>query len=330
MFASRFRRLRALPVLTAVGLASAGAVGLASAGAVTTAHARSTSAKPTIVLVHGAFADSSGWDGVINRLRRDGYPVLAAPNPLVGLQYDADTVRAFLDSIPGPKILVGHSYGGAVITQAASGDPDVKALVYVAALAPDRGEVLGQLLMRHVAHPVPPMPLVPVKVTQPDGTTRTDIYLDPSQFRARFAADLPPQVAADLAATQQPLNAAALYRQAHRRAGLEDDPQLVPRVQAGPGDRRRTSSASWPPAFTRTRPRSTPRTPATSATPRRSPSSSSRPRERPAEQRHRLLAPLTRAAGAASSGQHSPERARGTDRSLIPPGPIHRPQQIER
>ena len=150
MFASRFRRLHVLPVLTAVGLASAGAV--------TSAHARSISAKPTIVLVHGAFADSSGFDGVIDRLRHDGYPVLAAPNPLVGLQYDADTVRAFLDSIPGPKILVGHSYGGAVITQAASGDPDVKALVYLAALAPDRGEQLEQLLMRHVAHPVPPPP----------------------------------------------------------------------------------------------------------------------------------------------------------------------------
>ena len=208
MFASRFRRLRALPVLTAVGLASAGAVGLASAAAVTTARARSTSAKPTIVLVHGAFADSSGWDGVINRLRRDGYPVVAAPNPLVGLQYDADTVRGFLDSIPGPKVLVGHSYGGAVITQAASGDRDVKALVYLAALAPERGEVLGKLLNRPVAHPAAPVPLVPVKVTQPDGTTRTDLYLDRSQFRARFAADLPPQVAADLAATQEPASAA--------------------------------------------------------------------------------------------------------------------------
>ena len=82
MFASRFRRLRVLPVLTAIGLASVGAVGLGSVGAVTSAHARSISAKPTIVLVHGAFADSSGFDGVINRLRHDGYPVLAAPNPL--------------------------------------------------------------------------------------------------------------------------------------------------------------------------------------------------------------------------------------------------------
>ena len=209
MFASRFRRLRVLPVLTAVGLASAGAVGLASFGAVTTAHARSTSAKPTIVLVHGAFADSSGWDGVINQLRHDGYPVVAAPNPLVGLQFDADTVRAFLNSIPGPKVLVGHSYGGAVITQAASGDRDVKALVYLAALAPDRGEVLGKLVETPVAHPVPPMPFVQVEVTQPDGTKRTEVYIDPSKFRARFAADLPPRLAADLAATQEPLSTAA-------------------------------------------------------------------------------------------------------------------------
>ena len=165
--------------------------------------------KPTIVLVHGAFADASGFDGVIDRLRHDGYPVRAAPNPLVGLQFDAATVRGFLDSIEGPKILVGHSYGGAVITQAASGDPDVKALVYLAALAPDRGEVLGKLVETPVAHPPAPMPFVPVEVTQPDGTKRTDVYLDPSKFRAQFAADLPRDVAADLAATQRPLSTAA-------------------------------------------------------------------------------------------------------------------------
>ena len=165
--------------------------------------------KPTVVLVHGAFADSSGFGAVIDRLRRDGYPVRATPNTLLGLQSDATTVRGFLDSIKGPKIVVGHSYGGAVITQAASGDPDVKALVYLAALAPDRGEVLGDLVNTPVAHPVAPMPFVSVEVTQPDGTKRTDVYLDPSQFRARFAADLPAGVAADLAATQRPLSAAA-------------------------------------------------------------------------------------------------------------------------
>ncbi len=110
-----------------------------------------------------SFADSSGWDGAIDRLRHGGYPVRAAPDPLLGLRFDADTVRAFIDSIPGPKILVGHSYGGAVITQAASGDPQVKALVYVAAFAPTRGERLNQLLMRRVAHPIAPLPLVSIK-----------------------------------------------------------------------------------------------------------------------------------------------------------------------
>jgi pimeloyl-ACP methyl ester carboxylesterase len=192
--------------LATVALAS---VSLASFAFAATADARPTPAKPTVVLVHGAFADSSGFDTVIDRLRDDGYPVRAAPNPLVDLQFDAATVRGFLDSIEGPKIVVGHSYGGAVITQAASGDPDVKALVYLAALAPDRGEVLGKVLDRPVAHPVAPLPLVSVNVTQPDGTKRPDLYLDASKFRARFAADVPRRVAADLAATQRPVSAAA-------------------------------------------------------------------------------------------------------------------------
>jgi pimeloyl-ACP methyl ester carboxylesterase len=198
------RSLHRLGVLGALATVS-----FASFAFAATASARTMTPKPTIVLVHGAFADSSGWNGVIDRLRRDGYPVRAAPNPLLGLPFDAATVRGFLDSIKGPKILVGHSYGGAVITQAASGDPDVKALVYVAAMAPDSGEVLSDLLNRPVAHPIAPLPLVPVPVTQPDGTTRTDIYLDPSKFRARFAGDLPRRVAADLAATQPPTSAAA-------------------------------------------------------------------------------------------------------------------------
>jgi pimeloyl-ACP methyl ester carboxylesterase len=198
--------------LATVSLASFGFAASADARVTTprsTASGHSTAPKPTVVLVHGAFADSSGFDAVIDRLSRDGYPVRAAPNPLVDLQFDAATVRGFLDSIKGPKILVGHSYGGAVITQAASGDPDVKALVYLAALAPDRGEVLSDLLKKPVAHPVAPLPLVSVNVTQPDGTKRADLYLDPSKFRARFAADLPRGVAADLAATQRPLSAAA-------------------------------------------------------------------------------------------------------------------------
>jgi pimeloyl-ACP methyl ester carboxylesterase len=193
-------RLAALVALATVGL---GSFALAA-----TADARTTNPKPTVVLVHGAFADASGFDGVIERLRHDGYPVRAAPNRLVDLQSDAATVRGFLDSIKGPKILVGHSYGGAVITQAASGDPDVKALVYVAAFALDSNELLSDLANRPVAHPLAPLPTLPVQSVQSDGTARTDVYLDPSEFRARFAGDLPRRVAADLAATQPPTGAA--------------------------------------------------------------------------------------------------------------------------
>jgi pimeloyl-ACP methyl ester carboxylesterase len=184
-------------------------VGLGSFALAATADARTAPAKPTVVLVHGAFADASGFGAVIDRLRDDGYPVRAAPNPLLGLQEDAATLRGFLDSIKGPKIVVGHSYGGAVITQAASGDPDVKALVYLAALAPDSGDVLGKLIETPVAHPSEPLPVVSVNVTQADGTKREDLYLDPSKFRDRFAADLPQRVTDDLAATQRPLSAVA-------------------------------------------------------------------------------------------------------------------------
>lgn len=191
--------------LATVALAT---VSLASFALAATADARPAPAKPTVVLVHGAFADSSGFDGVIDLLRHDGYRVRAAPNPLVDLQSDAATVRGFLDSIKGPKVLVGHSYGGAVITQAASGDPDVKALVYVAAFALNSNELLSDLANRPVGHPLPPLPTIPVQSEQPDGTTRTDVYLDPSHFRARFAGDLPRRVAADLAATQPPTGAA--------------------------------------------------------------------------------------------------------------------------
>src|SRR5690349_21061669 len=96
--------------------------------------------QPTIVLIHGAFADASGWGGVIRRLHADGYTVYAPSNPLRGLTFDADYVRAFLSTIGGPVVLVGHSYGGAVITNAATGAANVRALVYVAAFALEEGE----------------------------------------------------------------------------------------------------------------------------------------------------------------------------------------------
>ena len=102
-------------------------------------------AKPTIVLVHGAFADSSSWYGVIAILEKDGYPVIAAANPLRSVKGDADTVRALVASLNTPIVLVGHSYGGMVISNAANGQANVKALVYVAAFAPDAGESAGGL-----------------------------------------------------------------------------------------------------------------------------------------------------------------------------------------
>ena len=172
------------------------------------ASSRPAPPKPTVVFVHGAFADSSGWNDVMSSLRHDGYPVRAASNPLRGLAGDSAYVASFLQSIPGPIILVGHSYGGAVITNAAAGDADVKALVYVAAFAPDAGESLGELINRPVAHPIPALPLRPVTVTEPDGSTGTDLYLDPATFRATFAADVDPDTAANLAATQRPVDAA--------------------------------------------------------------------------------------------------------------------------
>ena len=125
--------------MTQKAAALALALGLTS---LTAAHAQT---KPTVVLVHGAFADSSSWNGVVADLTRDGYPVVAAANPLRGLASDAAAVRTVLNAIPGPVILVGHSYGGAVISAASDGATNVKALVYVAAFAPDAGESIFEL-----------------------------------------------------------------------------------------------------------------------------------------------------------------------------------------
>ena len=165
---------------------------------------------PTVVLVHGAWADSSSWDGVIDRLRQAGYPVVAAADPLEGLDQDSAAVASLLRSIKGPIILVGHSYGGAVITNAAAGNPNVKALVYVAAFAPDKGESVGSLIAMPVAHPIAALPLVSYPVVNANGTTDTDFIIDPAQFRQVFAGDVNPTLAADMAATQRPAASGAV------------------------------------------------------------------------------------------------------------------------
>ncbi|GAA5168408.1 MULTISPECIES: alpha/beta fold hydrolase [Amycolatopsis] len=157
--------------------------------------------KPTVVLVHGAWADSSSWNPVIERLRRDGYPVRAIADPLQGLTSDTAYVTSYLATIGGPKVLVGHSYGGAVITNAATAVPDVKALVYVAGFIPVQGETIGDLAAKSAT----PLPLITTPV--PGGA---EVTIDPAQFRTAFAGDLDPTLAADLATTQRPANTRAV------------------------------------------------------------------------------------------------------------------------
>jgi pimeloyl-ACP methyl ester carboxylesterase len=160
-----------------------------------------TPSNPTIVLVHGAWADSSSWSPVIDRLRDARYPVRAVANPLQGLTSDTAYATSYLDTIDGPKVLVGHSYGGAIITNAATAVPEVKSLVYIAGFIPAKGETIGEL----AAKSTPALPLVPTQV--PDGT---EVVIDPAQFREAFAGDLDPTTAADLAITQRPANTKAV------------------------------------------------------------------------------------------------------------------------
>jgi pimeloyl-ACP methyl ester carboxylesterase len=161
-------------------------------------------AKPTIVLVHGAWADASSWSGVIERLQDDGYTVRAIPNPLRSLTGDAASVRAFLDTLTGPIVLVGHSYGGAVITNAATGHPNVEALVYINAFAPDEGENALTLAGPDSALAVDPTTVFDfVPATLPP-TADTDLYLKTSVVFASFATGLSNDDKALVAATQRP------------------------------------------------------------------------------------------------------------------------------
>jgi len=162
--------------------------------------------KPTIILVHGAFAGSSSWNGVIARLEKDGYPVVAAANPLRGVASDGASVSAVVKSVPGPVVLVGHSYGGPVITEAANGHPNVKALVYVSAFAPDTGETSLGLTGKFPGSTLGDALAPPVEHT--DGSP--DLYIDQAKFPAQFAADVPLAQARLMAATQRPVAKAAL------------------------------------------------------------------------------------------------------------------------
>jgi pimeloyl-ACP methyl ester carboxylesterase len=188
---------------------------LGGTGATKTAEATDTGrhAKPTIVLEHGAFADGSSWSGVIADLRADGYPIVAAANPLRGPASDAAALRTVLDHVKGTKILVGHSYGGNVISQAATDDPDVKALVFVAAFLPAPGESALELTDKYPGSTLPDA-LDPVTYRQADGSTATDLYIRQDKFRHQFAADVAAGQAALMAAEQRPVALAALEEKA--------------------------------------------------------------------------------------------------------------------
>ena len=165
--------------------------------------------KPTVVFVHGGWADSSGWNDEITALQKLGYPVIAPANPLRGLSSDADYVRSVLQTIPGPVVLVGHSYGGAVISNAARGVSNVKALVYIAAFAPDTGESLQRLVTMNPGTHITPDALDTRPYPLPGGGTGVDLYIKAADFRDAFAADLPRRTTELMQAEQRPFSVAA-------------------------------------------------------------------------------------------------------------------------
>jgi pimeloyl-ACP methyl ester carboxylesterase len=174
------------------------------------------SAAATVVLVHGAFADASGFGGVIRELSSAGHEVVAPPNPLRSVAFDASALSAVVKAIEGPVLLVGHSYGGAVITQA--GDLDnVVGLVYVAAFGIDAGERCAS-----VQGPYPPSMLASTSYPTPydaaGAPSGPDLYIRKDQFRETFCADVPVDVAEVMYATQRPLSLAALTENATKAA----------------------------------------------------------------------------------------------------------------
>ncbi|THA78198.1 alpha/beta hydrolase [Streptomyces sp. A0642] len=199
------RRSALLGVTAAVGLSVAALTLPGTAGA-----APHHPTRPTIVLEHGAFADAASWDGVVTRLQRAGYPVVSAANPLRGPATDAAYLRSVLDHIDGPVVLVGHSYGGTVISQAAAGLEDkVKALVYIAAFLPDAGESSIGLTNKFPGSTLGEA-VESVNYSLPDGGQGADVNIKPEEFRGQFAADVPADKARLMAAGQRPIAAAAL------------------------------------------------------------------------------------------------------------------------
>ena len=161
--------------------------------------------KPTIVLVHGAFAESSSWNGVIDRLLADDYPVVAAAVPLRGVASDSEYLSSILDGIEGPLVLVGHSYGGILIGTAAEGNDRVLGLVYIGGYALEPGETAAGLTGQYEGGTLGE---TLVAFDLPGGGK--DLYIDQAKYRSQFSADVPEVESARLAATQRPITEAAL------------------------------------------------------------------------------------------------------------------------
>ena len=187
--------------------------------------ARGMEGVKNVVLVHGGFVDGSGWQGVYDQLRKDGYKVTVVQNPTTSLADDVAVTKRALATQDGPAILVGHSYGGVVITEAGN-DPKVAGLVYIAAFAPDKGESVSSL----IKNPPPGAPVPPILPPQ-DGY----LFLDRTKFRASFAADVSADAAAFMADSQVPWGLEALERRRHR-AVVADETKLVSRRHGRPDD----------------------------------------------------------------------------------------------
>lgn len=200
-------RSAALSVSPAATLWAALALGAAWAVAPSSAVAKDAPAsKPTVVLVHGAFAESSSWNRVTAKLLAKGYPVIAVANPLRSVKTDAAYVAGVIDWVQGPVVLVGHSYGGSVISNAATGKGNVKALIYVAGFAPEPGESAATLSGKFPGSTLAPTLAPPVALA--DGGK--DLYIQQDKFHDQFAADVPAAEAKLMGATQRPITEAAL------------------------------------------------------------------------------------------------------------------------
>ena len=198
--------------------------------------------KPTVILVHGAFADGASWNNVLKILLNDGYPTVAVANPLRGVHSDAHYVASVIDSIETPVVLVGHSYGGSVISEAAAGKENVKSLVYVAGFAPDAGESAAALSEKFPGSTLASALTSPV--TLPDGGI--DLYITQEKFRQQFAHDVSAEDASLMAATQRPINKSALNEPARAAAWKaipswfvygDGDKNIPPAVQKFMADR---------------------------------------------------------------------------------------------